>query len=283
MNAPLNNLPQSAPPPAAPQRSIGNASVQMGRVNGQARLRDLHQSGSAKAILPHQHKPPPTGPEVVFLNTSGGLTGGDHLTYALKTGADVRVTATTQTAERAYRSLHGAAQMDVSLRVDDGGHLDWLPQETILFNHANLKRKTRIDLFGTATCLCVETIILGRFAMGESLTHLSLLDQREIWRDNRPILLDPLRITGATLTAGPAALGAARAMASVAMITPDAGDILAALRAELTDPDCSAFASAFDGKLTIRITALDGMPLRRQLIRILDILRPGALPRVWQI
>ena len=48
---------------------------------------------------------PPTAPEVVFLNTSGGLTAGDRLDYSLDLDADAQARATTQTAERAYRAL----------------------------------------------------------------------------------------------------------------------------------------------------------------------------------
>lgn len=100
----------------------------------------LRQQGSAKAILPHVGG----HPEVVFLNTAGGLTAGDRLSYATEVPAGMRLTATTQTAERAYRAEGGEAEVRVTHRVE--GWLDWLPQETILFDCAALHRVTEIDL-----------------------------------------------------------------------------------------------------------------------------------------
>ena len=39
----------------------------------------------------------------------------------------------------------------------------------------------------------------------------------------------------------------------------------------------------FDGKLVARLMAGDGWPLRQALIRLIRAIRPGPLPRVWQI
>ena len=82
-------------------------------------------------------------PEVVFLNTSGGLTGGDRLSYGVALGDGCRAVATTQTAERAYLSNQGAARVEVSMTVGAGGWIDWLPQETILFERSALHRKLK--------------------------------------------------------------------------------------------------------------------------------------------
>ncbi len=101
------------------------SQAQMQRVAGRAgavigpggRLERLWQQGSAKAMLPRMHG---RAPEVVFLNTAGGLTGGDRLDYTLEVGAGAVVVGTTQTAERAYRSSGGAARVETRLMVGPG-------------------------------------------------------------------------------------------------------------------------------------------------------------------
>lgn len=255
------------------QRTRGTAEV--GLRGG--RLARLYQQGSAKAIVLHP------GPEVVFLNTAGGLTGGDHLRYALH--CDTGVTATTQTAERAYRSTSGAARLDVALSVE-AGHLDWLPQETILFDRASLRRDTRISLGAEASCLVLEAIVLGRAAMGETVRDFALSDRREITRAGRPVLVEPLRLTPEALH-HPAALAGTRAVASLALIARGAEDALAPVRAALAEAGVQGAASGFDGRLTVRLMAPDGWPLRRQIARLLAVLRKPSmtapLPRVWQI
>ena len=258
------------------QRSAGLASASFALRNGKARLVDLRQQGSAKVIILDQR-------EAVFLNTSGGLTGGDVLEYRLSAGPDLRMAATTQTAERAYRSTSGAAQVSVTMAVGAGGHLDWLPQETILFDRAQLRRRTEVTLGEGATCLMAESVVLGRAAMGETVKTLDVHDWRIIRRGAAPLHLEALRLDDARLGAGPAGLDSARAIATVVMIAPDAGDALDPVRACLADADCRAAASALEGRLVIRLMARDGWPLRRAMAKVLTLLRRAPLPRVWQI
>lgn len=265
--------------PPQMQRSRGEAAVSLRLEDGRIRLGELRQQGSAKAILPRVAGVP----EVVFLNTSGGLTGGDRLSYEVTLGDGVHATATTQTAERAYRSTSGAARVDVTLEVGAGGWIDWLPQETILFDASSLDRRTRIDLGPGAGCLALEAVVLGRHAMGETVRTLAFRDRREIRREGRLLHLEPLAMGDAALMAGQAVLGEARCFASLVMIAPDAEDALAPLRRVLDEPGVTAAASAFDGRLLLRVLAQDGWPLRRQIARALSVLRRGAvLPRVWQ-
>lgn len=254
----------------AMQRARGEALVTL----GPDRLIRLRTEGSAKAILPGGH----AGREVVFLNTSGGLTSGDHLRFQLS--VEGRATATTQTAERAYRAEGTPARMEVRLAVGPGGWLDWLPQETILFDAADLDRRTQIDLAPGAGCLALEAVVLGRAAMGESLHRIRFRDRREIRREGALFWLDPLALDASAL-AGAATLGGARAFASLVM-TGEAP--LDPLRAALDEPGVTGAASAFQGRTTVRLLAADGWPLRRQILRLLHILRRGEpLPRVWQL
>lgn len=269
----------TAIPLSAMQRSRGEAMVRLRLDGGTARLVDLRQQGSAKAILPRVG----AVPEVVFLNTSGGLTGGDSLSYGVALDSAVVATATTQTAERAYRAAEGTARVDVTIDVGAGGWIDWLPQETILFDGAALDRRTRIELAPGAGCLALEAVVLGRHAMGEVVRRLSFRDRREILRQGRPLHLEPLALDAEALGAGQAVLGGARCFASLVMVAPAVADALPPLRRVLDEPGVASAASAFDGRLVLRLMAAEGWPMRRQIVRALSVLRRGAvLPRVWQ-
>lgn len=260
------------------ERSHGAARVVLRAGPDRGRLERLHQSGSAKAFV-HAGE---AGPEVVFLNTSGGLTGGDRMTCGIELGAGVRAGGTTQTAERAYRSPGGAAAVTVRHAVGPGAHLDWLPQETILFDQSHLARKTVIDLAPDASCMMLESVVLGRAAMGETVRRVTLRDSRRITRAGRPVLVEPLHLATAALTAGAGVLDGARAFATLALVAQGAEDAVTRVRAELDEPGVTGAASGFDGKLVIRLMAGDGWPLRRQIMRLVRVLRPGPLPRVWQ-
>ncbi|NRB00594.1 MAG: urease accessory protein UreD [Rhodobacteraceae bacterium] len=264
--------------PVTMQRSRGDARVELVHASRGTVLSDLRQKGSAKAFLPRTDG---DRPEVVFLNTSGGLTGGDTLHYGLALGEGARAVGATQTAERGYRSISGAAQVTVDLSVGADAHLDWLPQETILFQGANLDRTTTVRLAQDATFLGVETLVLGRSAMGETVSEISARDRRIILRDGVPLQIDPLAFGKGMLNdQSGAGLSGATAMASLCYVAPDAEDRLAHIRTCL---DVSAAASAWDGRLVVRALSSDAATLRRMLAGVITELTGRPLPRVWQV
>lgn len=261
------------------QRSRGQAHASFVLRNERTCLERLHQAGCAKAMLPRTYGP---CPEVVFLNTAGGITGGDRLRYGLDLGPGTRLVATTQTAERAYRSPEGAGDVALEFSLSAGAHLDWLPQETILFDRSNTCRTTRVDMAGDSTLLWAEMLVMGRAAMGEQLERVALRDQRQIWRDGKPVFVEPLELSPEILSAR-AGLSGARAISTVAFLSADAKDALETVRA-LSFERVQIAASAWDGKLIIRAIASDAQPLKRAVAALVTTLRRNvALPRVWQV
>lgn len=258
------------------QRVSGSSRVAM--VN--SRVAELSQVGSAKVMLPRVHS---AVPEVVFLNTAGGLTGGDVLSYELSTTSGDTI-GTTQTAERAYSSTSGCAEVSVSLSVGEDSRLDWLPQELIVFDGAALSRHTRVDLAPNSKFLFVEVLGLGRLAMGETVRRCHIQDKREIWRAGRLEYLEPLEISDALLQSdAKSGLGEARAIASLGFFAPEAGRYMDAVQA-LPQTDVVAGVSAWNNRLILRATAPDLWPLRKYIAKVLGVMRDGApLPRVWQI
>jgi urease accessory protein len=265
-------MPDGAPLPQM-QRVHGAARV----VLGPAGLERLAQAGSAKAFLPRVHA---AAPEVVFLSTAGGLTGGDRLGFALSVAAGCRAVGTTQAAERAYRAAGGTARIEVALEAGVGAELAWLPQETILYDGAALDRRTMARLDRGARLLVCEMVVLGRAAMGETLARVALADRREVWREGRPALIEPLAFGDGALarSGGPAMLGGARAFATVALVAPGAEDAARALREVLPE---GAAASGWDGKCVARILAPGARELRRAVAAAVSVLGRAPLPRVW--
>ena len=285
MTIPEIDAPALAAGPRRMQRMHGRAEVGFAAGPRGQRLTRLFQQGSAKAMLPRVDG---SLTEVVFLNTAGGLTGGDDLGFSIDLGPGTRAAATTQTAERAYRSLRGApARVEVRLSAGEGAELHWLPQETILFEASALARRTRVDLAGDARLVLAETLVLGRIAMGERLEAVDLADWREVRRDGRPVLVEPVRLSDATLArrGSRAVLGGAVAVSTLALVDLRAEDRLAAVRECLHSlPDgVEAAASAWDGRLVVRALANDPQALRRVVTACLPVLTGVPLPRVWSL
>ncbi|MHA3977211.1 urease accessory protein UreD [Halovulum sp. GXIMD14794] len=265
--------------PAAHQRARGQVRLGFVARDGYTRLADLFQQGSAKAMLPRAHA---AEPQATLINTAGGLTGGDRFSWQVDLGAGARATLATQTAERVYRSASGAARVDVALRVGAGGHLDWLGQETILFEGGALDRRLVLDLEGDASALIVEPLVFGRAAMGEAPEHVTLTDRWSLRRDGRPLHEEATRIRPPMSDLrGVAGLGVMRATATVIYAGLDAEDRLDRARRLLPDIGVHAAASAWGGRLVVRLMAPDAQPLRAALIHFLTGFRGATLPRVW--
>jgi urease accessory protein len=272
---------QLDPDPLRLQRARGRAEVAVSWRRGRVRLDRLFQEGCARALLPRTHGPVP---EAVLINTSGGVTGGDRIDWALEAGPGAALVATTQAAERIYRSSGGVARIETRLTLGAGATLDWLPQETILFEAGRLERRLEVEMAADARLTALETLVLGRAAMGETVASGAFSDRWRITRAGRLVHAEALRAAGdlARATAGAATLNGARALATLLHAAPDADARLDAARAILAGLDgVTAAASAKPGILILRFRAAEALPLRTALIRFLMAFRAEPLPRVW--
>ncbi len=263
------------------QRASGDLHVSFRRRGKATVLDDLRQVGCLRARFPRVE--PDAWTTAVTLNTSGGVAGGDRLHASFEIADGARVTIATQAAERFYRALPGSqpAHVRTSVIVDDGGAVEWLPQETLLFDRCVVDRQLDVELAADASFLCVEALVFGRTAMGERVEYARLRDLIRVRRGGSLLLHDTIRLDGevdAVLRRRAVANGA-RAVATVVHVAPDAEAHLGNVRAVLPP---EGGASAWNGLLLARILAATGGTLRRALIAVLGVIRGlRPLPRVW--
>ena len=275
----------------APQRAFGRLRVAFERRGDLSALAVLRQEGCLKAR--HPRPEPGAIAETVLLNTSGGITGGDDLGLDIRAGIGTRLVVTTQAAERLYRATAGSppATIRTTLTAEADATLEWLPQETILFEACRADRTLSVELAPSARFLGVESLLFGRQASGETLAAAWFTDRIRIRQSGALLLHDATRIAGdaGALMARAGTFGDARAMATIVAVDPEAEAMVPALRAALGDgrlPDgrLEAGVSAWNGLVLARILAADGARLRQAVITTLGILRrDAALPRVWRL
>lgn len=250
-------------------------------LDGRSVLDGFRASGSFKSLFPRAQG---AALDAVLLNTAGGVTGGDRFDFTGEAGADTILTLTTQACERAYKARSGeTAHIRNHLRIGDGARINWLPQETILFDECAIDRRLTIDLAPTANLLMVEPLVFGRPAMGETLGAVQLHDRVQIRRQNEILFLDAIRLNGAF--ADHMALrftaGGAGAMALIVMVNPRAEALLSPVRA-LLGPTAGASLLRPD-LLVCRIMADNSFALRKTLLPVLQRLTGAPLPRCWMI
>jgi urease accessory protein len=265
------------------QRAVGDLRVGVKRLGPETVLDDLRQAGCLKARFPRRVVP--SWMDIVMLNTGGGVAAGDRLDVAIAVGADAQATVAAQAAERFYRarSADTPSRVRTRLVVAAGAALEWLPQETILFDQSALDRRLKVDLAADARFLGLETIVFGRTAMGERIGQGWLRDLIRVSRDGELLLHDAIRLDGdIDARLQHAAIGAgAKVVATIVYVAPDTDGKLVGLRS-VTACATEFAASAWNGMLVARILGPDSASVRCAVIAALTILREDRpLPRVW--
>lgn len=247
---------------------------------GRTFLAELHESGGWRL----KHPRSAAGCEAVILNTGGGLASGDRVDLAFSVAPGADVTVTTQAAEKVYRGKP-AAQSSITIDLAAAARLAYLPQETILFGGAELRRRLTVDMAADASLLIVEAIVFGRLARGETAIEGAFRDSWRIRRAGALVFADETRLDGriGDMLDRPAIGKGARATALLLFIAPDASASLDALRDEFDrcGDQVEAGAGAFNGLVVARLAAPSPEPLRAAILAAMVRLRGRAPPRVW--
>jgi urease accessory protein len=269
----------------------GRASLTFARSGDETRLKDLYQSSPLRALFPGKA----TGDvlSVALVTTSGGLLGGDCLEVEVGVERGGAVQVIGQAAEKVYRSKGPDTIVEVGLNIAEDAWLEWLPQETIIFDQARLRRRTQVDVAPGAQFLGAEMLVFGRTAMGETLHTGLIRDVWEVRRRGRLMWADALHLEN-DLKARldhPAGFGGARAAATSIFVADDAGRYLPFVR-ELLDivPEgIKCAATVVNGVLVVRWLAFDAQALRIAFGVYWAAMRhevkglPGRMPRLWQV
>jgi urease accessory protein len=246
--------------------------------DGVTRRGVLHESGSLRVRFP---SPEDDGLSGVFVNTAGGVAGGDRFDIEISAADAARLTLTTAAAEKVYRAPGAAAQLNISLKVAAGAHLGWLPQETILFDRARVHRRFDIELDDAASLLLCEIVVFGRTAMGERVEQGEFVDRWRLRRGGRLVFAETIRLDG-NIGAKLARSAVAKAGAAIgtALIVPGDEALVERIR-EASDSFAGEVGiSAWNGFAMARFCAQDAARLRADMMAVLA--RTGAaLPRLW--
>ena len=261
-------------------RGLLNISTQKA-YHTNTRLKNLRQEGSYRASFPRHSK---SNIETVIINTAGGVTSGDKFTTTITAHESSQINITTQAAERIYRARDTlVGEIQTSLCLEKNAQLYWLPQETILFDGARLKRRLDVDLHSSAKFLMVEPLVFGREASGEKLLSGMLDDRVSISSNGQPIYKDRIKlkdnITDQLMR--PALASNSHAVVSIVLVKPNAKLLLEPVRALL--PQKAGASLLNDNILVVRMLAQDSHEMRTATFPILTLLTHNTVPKNWRL
>ena len=277
MNA---HIPIESIPALQRARGLLNISTQKAYQTN-TRLKNLRQEGSYRASFPRHSK---GNIETVIINTAGGVTSGDKFTATITAHESSQISITTQAAERIYRARDTlVGEIQTSLCLQKNAQLYWLPQETIIFDGARLKRRLDVDLHSSAKFLMVEPLVFGREASGEKLLSGMLDDRVSISSNGQPIYIDRIKlkdnITDQLMR--PALANNSHALVSIVLVKPNAKLLLEPVRTLL--PQKAGASLLNDNILVVRMLAQDSHEMRTATLPILTLLTHNTVPKNWKL
>ena len=273
------DITQAAAATFAANRAQGAVRFDVRLQDGVTRRGKLHESGSLRVRFP---SPEGAGLSGVFVNTAGGIAGGDRFDIDIAVGEGARLAVTTAAAEKVYRAAGRPSELNIALKVAVGAHLSWLPQETILFDRARIARRIDIDLDDGASLLLCEIVVFGRAAMGERMREGELVDRWRVRRGGRLILAETVRLDGdiGAKLARPAIAKGAVAVAT-ALIVPGDEALVEKIREISASFGTEVGISAWNGFAMVRFCAQDAARLRTDVMAVLSRASGEGLPRLW--
>ena len=263
----------------AANRARGAVAFDVQQADGVTRRRHLHESGSLRVRFP---SPEALGLSAVFVNTAGGIAGGDRFDIDIAAGEGSRLAVTTAAAEKVYRAAGPAAELNIALKAAAGSHLSWLPQETILFDQARVKRRIDIDLVEDASLLLCEIVVFGRAAMGERMQRGEFVDRWRLRRGGSLVFAETVRLDGdigeklgrPAIANGGVAIGTALIVPGDEALVERIGELSKSFGGEVG-------ISSWNGFAMVRFCAQDAARLRADMMAVLGRASGSALPRLW--
>ena len=227
--------------------------------------------------------------EAVTINCSGGVAGGDRLQMEIVAQSGSSVAVTTQAAEKVYRALDRPAQITTRLQAHENARLAWLPQETILFDKARIKRQTEVELCSGAEIVVLEWLVLGRIESGEEVGGGYVLDSWRVSLDGRLVWADGFLLSDEVFPHmhREALLSKWKAIGTLIYFGPGMTRRLEVLREIAISLDCKCAATMVGAIIVVRVAAVASIDLKRGLRSLLDQfsreLGPGpfAAPKMW--
>jgi urease accessory protein len=228
----------------------------------------------------------------MLLHPPAGIAGGDHLAIAAEVGAGAHAQLTTPGAGKWYRSDGAEASQRIDFIVGEGAALEWLPQETIVFDGARARMETRVALAADSRYIGWDILCLGRAAAGERFEKGRFDLFCRVDRDGKPIWLERGGFAGNdAMLHSPAGWAGSTVCGTLLCTFPElpqqAAGLLEACRTTAPADGVAHALSALPGILVARYLGDSSEAARHWFAGLWTILRPACCgrpavtPRIW--
>lgn len=237
----------------------------------------------------------PEGKEVchvVVIHPPGGVVGGDELAISARIGPSANAQITTPGASKWYKSNGQVSRQKIKIDVQAGGSVEWVPQETIFFDNANVKIDSQITLEKDAVYIGCEILCFGRTASGESFNNGQIQQRTSIHREGKMIWLEQIRLQGgSSAMSGPLALSNKTVCATLVLsgrtLPQSLVDLARAEVEKITHGTGRLGITQLKSIVVVRYLGDSSEEARNAMLCVWALFRPemlgraGIVPRMW--
>jgi len=224
----------------------------------------------------------------IVVHPPAGIAGGDELVIDVSAAKGAAALLTTPGAGKWYRSTGPRATQRVAIAADSAS-VEWLPQETILYDGAHADIAIDARLTAGATLVAWDIVCLGRAGSGERFASGRLRTRARIVRDGRLAWIERGAIApGGAVAVSPAGLDGRTVFGTMVVAAPlIADDWLAGARA-CAPREGDGAATRLPGVLVARYRGDSSEAAREHFGAIWRRLREPVLartpcePRIWR-
>ncbi|MBI1889157.1 MAG: urease accessory protein UreD [Burkholderiales bacterium] len=195
----MKSLAAETPADLMPSRKHWKARLALGFADDAGTTRLVERAHHGPLLV--QKPLYPEGPQIchtIVVHPPGGVVGGDELAITANVGANANAFITTPGAAKWYRANGYVAHQDIQLDIQAGASLEWLPQETIFFNAAQVQLDQSVILASDARYIGWEILCFGRTASGESFDAGKIVQRTSIRRGGKLLWYEQGDMRGAS-------------------------------------------------------------------------------------
>lgn len=225
----------------------------------------------------------------IVVHPPGGVVGGDQLSITVRVGSNARAFLSTPGAAKWYKANGQCSGQRVALHAGLGASIEWMPQESIFFDQAEVALEHEVALAAGAAYIGCEILCLGRRASGETFKSGKITQRSAIRRDGKLIWWEQGALQGAGALQGSALGFDGRSVCAtlIAAGAPLPAAALAGLREIAAGGDARFGVTQIRDVLVARYLGDDSEAARRAMLEVWRRVRPhfigraGLVPRIW--
>jgi urease accessory protein len=225
----------------------------------------------------------------IIVHPPAGIAGGDDLEMALHAGTRAHALLTTPGAAKWYRSAGPLARQRVAIESAVGSAVEWLPQETIVYDGARADIAWEARIAADARLIAWDGICLGRTGSGERFERGRCRLSTRLWCEGKLAWSERGCIEpGSALAASPAGLDSQSVLGTMIVAAPEIDDAWLAECRAVKPASGAAAVTRLPGVLVARYRGESGAAAREYFTALWKRLRepvlgiPAVEPRIWR-